>query len=124
MSEKSPNDGYPLHDLRVEVIEPEDGKPFICRHRVGDYFTVTDDDLITFGPGVRFPMYSLAALLPFLPVKQRDLHPNDWMLSDDVIRCTDPHCGGRFRIIRQTRRMHSHGENSAVALTHAKEEGQ
>lgn len=110
------DDHYPLYDLRVETLEPGGGKPFICRHVVGDYFTVTNDDLIEFGPGVRFPMYSMAALMMFLPAKQRDLHPNDWMASDDVLACTDPHCGGRFKVIRQARRMHSHGANSAVAL--------
>lgn len=117
MSIAQADDGYPLHDLRVEVIASDEGKPFICKHRVGDYFTVTDDDLITMGEGVRFPMYSLAAILPLLPPKQRDLHPNDWMNTDAVIACPDPHCGGRFRIIRETRRMHRHSENSALPLT-------
>lgn len=120
MREDSTDDGYPLHDLRVEVIVSDDGKPFICKHKVGDYFTVTDDDLITMGEGVRFPMYSLAAILPILPAKQRDLHPNDWMNTDAVIACPDPHCGGRFRISRETRRMHRHSDNSALPLTRAK----
>ncbi|MFZ1743025.1 MAG: TIGR04076 family protein [Pontixanthobacter sp.] len=108
--------GYPLFDLRVEVLEPEAGKRFICKHVAGDYFTVTEDDLITMGDGVRFSMYSLAALIPFLSAKQRDLHANDWMMTDDIIACTDPHCAGRFRITRETRRIHSHSENSAVPL--------
>lgn len=116
MGSAESGDGYPLHDLRVEVMPVEDGRAFVCKHKAGDYFTVTDDDLITMGDGVRFPMYSLAAILPILPAKQRDLHPNDWMNTDAVIACPDPHCGGRFRISRETRRMHSHAENSALPL--------
>jgi uncharacterized repeat protein (TIGR04076 family) len=116
MSRTAADDGYPLHDLRVEVMPVEEGRSFVCKHRAGDYFTVTDDDLITMGEGVRFPMYSLAAILPLLPAKQRDLHPNDWMNTDAVIACPDPHCGGRFRIVRETRRMHRHADNSALPL--------
>lgn len=110
------SDGYPLYDLRVEVMPLQEGAVFICKHRVGDYFTVTDDDLLELGPGVRFPMFSLAAILPLLPAKQRDLHPNDWMNTDAVLACSDPHCGGRFLIIRETRRFHSHSANSALPL--------
>lgn len=117
MAKTSPDDGYPLFDLRVEVMAPADGKPFVCKHRTGDYFTVTDDDLITMGPGVRFPMYSLAAILPLLPAKQRELHANDWMNTDAVIACPDPHCGGRFLITRGARKIHRHGENSALPLS-------
>lgn len=115
MEPNEPTDGYPLYDLKVEVEQAE-GKPMICRHKVGDWFSVTEDDLITMGPGVRFPMYSLAAILPLLPPKQRELHPNDWMLSDAVIACPDPHCGGRFRIRRLDRKMHSHSANSALPV--------
>ena len=56
------NDEYELYDLKVEVISSNDGKPMVCQHLLGDYFTVTDDDLIEFPPGVRFPMFSLAAM--------------------------------------------------------------
>lgn len=114
MSNTHIEDGYPLFDLRVEVAAPGAGLPFICKHVEGDYFTVTDDDLITFGPGVRFPMFSLAAILPLLAAKQRELHPNDWMGLDAVIACPDPHCGGRFTITREARVLHSLAENSAI----------
>jgi uncharacterized repeat protein (TIGR04076 family) len=110
------SDEYPLYDLKVEVIASDDGKPMVCRHKVGDYFTVTDDDLIEFGPGVRFPMYSLAAILPLLPAKQRELHENDWMGTDAVIACPDPHCGGRFLITRGEKKYYRHSDNSAVPL--------
>lgn len=66
------NDEYELYDLKVEVRASDDGKPMVCQHKLGDYFTITDDDLIEFPPGVRFPMYSLAAILPLLPAKQRE----------------------------------------------------
>lgn len=120
MSTDDVKDGYPLYDLRVETVEPGDGKPFICKHHVGDYFTVTDDDLITMGPGVRFPLFPLASILPLLPAKQRDVHPNDWMLSDALIACPDPNCGGRFRVIREKRRFHSHADHSALPVHEGK----
>ena len=109
-------DEYELYDLKVEVIAADNGKPMICRHRLGDYFTVSDDDLISFPPDVRFPMYSLAAILPLLPAKQRATHPNDWMTTDAVIACPDPHCGGRFLITRGKKVTYRHSENTAVPL--------
>lgn len=111
-------DEYQLYDLRVEVFQSNDGKPMICRHNVGDYFTVTDDDLISIPPGQSFPMYSLAAILPLLPVKQRHLSANDWMSTDAIIACPDPNCGGRFRIVRGELRTYRHSENTAVSLEH------
>ncbi|MCC6945721.1 MAG: TIGR04076 family protein [Thermomicrobiales bacterium] len=110
------DDKYPLYDLRVEVLDAEQGKRMVCRHHPGDYFTVTEDDLIEFGPGVRFPMYSLAAILPLLSAKQRELHANDWMNTDAIIACPDPNCGGRFLIRRGEKRWYSHSSNSAVPL--------
>jgi uncharacterized repeat protein (TIGR04076 family) len=110
------NDEYFLYDLRVEVIASNDGRPMVCKHKLGSYFTVTDDDLISFPQGVRFPMYSLAAILPLLPAKQRELHKNDWMYTDTVIACPDPHCGGQFRITRGERRVYRHSENTLVPL--------
>ena len=109
-------DEYELYDLKVEVIASDDGKPMICRHRLGDFFTVSDDDLIEFPAGTRFPMYSLAAILPLLPAKQRETHQNDWMTTDAVIACPDPHCGGRFKITRGKKRTFRHSENTAVPL--------
>lgn len=106
------DDQYQLYDLRVDVISSDDGRPMVCKHAVGDYFTVTDDDLIGFPPGVRFPMYSLAAILPLLSAKQRELSKNDWMYTDTVIACPDPYCGGRFRITRGEARTYRHSEQT------------
>lgn len=110
------DDQYELYDLRVEVISSNDGRPMVCKHAAGDYFTVTDDDLISFPPGVRFPLYSLAAILPLLPAKQRKLSKNDWMYTDTVIACPDPYCGGRFRITRGDKRTYRHSEQTMAPL--------
>jgi uncharacterized repeat protein (TIGR04076 family) len=110
------NDEYELYDLRVEVISSDDGKPLVCQHKLGDYFTVSDDDLIEFPPGVRFPMYSLAAVLPLLPAKQRETHKNDWMTTDAIIACPDPNCGGRFLITRGKKRVYRHSEQTVTKI--------
>ncbi len=108
----SMSDEYELYDLKVEVIAGDAGKPMVCQHKEGDYFTVTDDDLIEFPPGVRFPMYSLAAILPLLPAKQRETQKYDWMSTDAIIACPDPNCGGRFLITRGEKRVYRHSENT------------
>ena len=111
------NDEYELYDLKVEVISSNDGKPMVCQHLLGDYFTVTDDDLIEFPPGVRFPMFSLAAILPLLPAKQRETHKNDWMTTDAIIACPDPNCGGRFLITRGAKKFYRHSEQTVTELS-------
>lgn len=110
------DDEYELYDLKVEVTASDDGRPMVCQHRVGDYFTVTDDDLIEFPEGVRFPIFPLAAILPLLPVKQRETHPNDWMTTDAVIACPDPNCGGRFLITRGEKKTYRHSEQTITEL--------
>jgi uncharacterized repeat protein (TIGR04076 family) len=109
-------DEYQLYDLRVEVVSAGDGRPMVCKHRLGDYFTVTDDDLITIPAGMHFPLYPLAALLPLLPAKQRLLSKYDWMFTDTVIACPDPYCGGRFRITRGELRSYRHSEQTRAPL--------
>ena len=101
-------------DLRVEVVAPE-GVPIQCNARVGDWFEVRGE-LLHFPPGQPFSMYSLAALLPLLPAKQRPTHPNDWMSTDAEVACPDPHCPTRFRITRLGRRVFSHAQTTAVPL--------
>lgn len=111
-----PDDVFYLYDLRVEVIASADGRPMVCKHNVGDFFTVTDDDLIGFPPGVRFSMYAMGTLLPLLAAKQRELDRNDWMYTDAIIACPDPHCGGQFRITRGERKAYRHSEQTKVPL--------
>ena len=110
-------DSFTLYDLRVSV--EKSGKPMICNHRVGDFFELRGENLC-FPPGQTFPLYPLAALLPLLPAKQRETHRNDWMTTDALIACPDPHCGGRFRITRTGRRTFRHAEVTAVPLEHSR----
>jgi len=117
------DDEYQLYDLHVEVIAAENGKPMVCRHNVGDYFTLTDDDLLSLPPGVSFPIFPLAALLPLLPAKQRPLNPNDWMATDAIIACPDPNCGGRFLITRRELRTFRHSEQTLTPLNKKIAEG-
>ena len=91
-----------IYDLRVETIEGD--RPFVCSHVVGSAFEVRGENL-HFEPGTPFSMYALAALLPLLPAKQRPLDEHDWMATDHVIACPDPHCGARFRISRIGKRV-------------------
>ena len=106
--------GFDLYDLRVEVVGPPDTKIY-CGASLGDYFEL-HGEMLKLPPGQGFSIYSLAALLPLLPAKQRVTHPNDWMTTDAEIACPDPHCPTRFRITRTGRRHFSHADVTAVAL--------
>ncbi len=108
------DDSFELYDLRVEVVAPADAR-ILCNARVGDFFEVRGE-MLHFPPGQGFSMYSLAALLPLLPAKQRMTHPNDWMSTDAEVACPDPNCPTRFRITRLGRRVFRHGETTAVPL--------
>ncbi|HSG46665.1 MAG TPA: TIGR04076 family protein [Longimicrobiales bacterium] len=113
MENPGPDDAFTLWDLRVEVVAGD--RPMVCNHRPGDWFELSGENL-RFPDGQSFPLYPLAALLPLLPAKQRDTHPNDWMTTDMEIACPDPHCGGRFRITRTGRSTFRHGEVTRVPL--------
>jgi uncharacterized repeat protein (TIGR04076 family) len=108
------SDAFELYDLRVEVVVADDRK-VQCHAQPGDWFEVRGE-MLHFPPGQGFSMYSLAALLPLLPAKQRATHPNDWMSTDAEVACPDPHCPTRFRITRLGRRSFSHAETTAVPL--------
>jgi uncharacterized repeat protein (TIGR04076 family) len=107
------SDEFTLWDLRVEVVAGE--RDMVCNHQEGDYFELSGENL-SFPTGRTFPLYPLAAILPLLPAKQRDTHPNDWMTTDTDIACPDPHCGGIFRISRIGRSTFRHGEVTRVQL--------
>lgn len=109
-----PDDHFELYDLRVEVVAPP-GARILCNARVGDWFEVRGE-LLHFPPGQAFSMYSLAALLPLLPAKQRPTHANDWMSTDAEVACPDPNCPTRFRITRLGKRRFSHAQTTAVPL--------
>jgi len=110
------SDEFTLYDLRVEVVA-DPGKPILCHARAGDYFELRGESL-SLPPGQTFSIYSLAALLPLLPAKQRETHPNDWMTTDTDVACPDPACGTRFRITRIGRRAFRHSETTVTPLPH------
>jgi uncharacterized repeat protein (TIGR04076 family) len=109
------DDSFELYDLRVEVVAPAD-RPIYCGAKPGDYFELRGENL-WLPPGQTFSIYSLAALLPLLPAKQRPTHSNDWMSTDAEVACPDPNCPTRFRITRIGKRRFRHGESTAVALS-------
>lgn len=103
---------FELWDLRVEVTAPEDARIY-CGAKAGDYFEL-EGEMLKLPPGQGFSIYSLAALLPLLPAKQRVTDPNDWMSTDAEVACPDPNCPTRFRIVRTARRRFRHADTTAV----------
>ena len=101
-------------DLKVEVVAPE-GASIYCGAKPGDYFELKGE-MLHLPPGQGFSIYSLAALLPLLPAKQRPTHPNDWMSTDAEVACPDPNCPTRFRITRTGKRTIQPAETTAVPL--------
>jgi uncharacterized repeat protein (TIGR04076 family) len=91
-----------LHDLRVTVEEIK-GRS-VCGLSVGDYFDLTDSSRLRLPPGGHFCVYALAAVLPLLPAKQRDLPAGDWLERDSLVACPDPEERLIMRITRTGRR--------------------
>ncbi len=110
---KKNNDDFTLYNLSVSVIG--DKKKFMCSHVKGIAFEVVGENLIF--KQKQFSMYSLAALIPLLPTKERMTHPNDWMTTDAAIACPDPHCSAQFKIERTGKKIFSHSETSAIPLS-------
>ena len=106
--------GFELYDLRVEVVGPPD-RPIYCGARIGDYFEL-HGEMLKFPPGQAFSIYSLAAVLPLLPAKQRVSDPHDWMSTDADVACPDPNCPTRLRITRMAKRHFRRADVTAVAL--------
>ena len=109
----SAKDEFALYDLRVEVVAG--ARPMVCNHEVGDYFELSGENL-SIPPGQTFPIYSLAALIPLLPAKQRETAPADWMTTDMEVACPDPLCGARFRITRTGTTTFRHSDVTRVPL--------
>ena len=103
--------GFWLYDLRVETRL--NGRTPVCRHIEGEFFRVQGENLI-FDQGQKVSMYALAAILPLLPAKQRITDEHDWMSTDAEIACPDPHCGGRFNVVREKKRWFSHAETTGL----------
>jgi uncharacterized repeat protein (TIGR04076 family) len=108
------DDSFELYDLKVEVVAPEGGAIY-CGSKPGDFFELKGE-MLSLPPGQGFSIYSLAALLPLLPAKQRATHPNDWMSTDAEVACPDPNCSTRFRITRTGKRRFRHADTTAVHL--------
>lgn len=103
--------GFWLYDLRVETVL--DGRTPVCRHIEGEFFEVIGENLV-FSGQQKISMYALAALLPLLPAKQRVSDDDDWMSTDAEIACPDPHCGGRFRVVRGEKRWFAHAQTTGL----------
>ncbi|CAD6582976.1 MAG: hypothetical protein TREMPRED_003448 [Tremellales sp. Tagirdzhanova-0007] len=88
---------FQLFDLRVETVAPTGDRPMLCSSKPGDYFELKGEVLSM--PGDQgFSIYSLAAVLPLLPAKQRATSQGDWM---NRIACPDPMCGSTL-LVRRT----------------------
>ena len=120
MQAEAKSDVFELYDLRVEVVSPP-GETIYCGARPGDFFEMRGE-MLHLPEGQGFSIYSLAALLPLLPAKQRPTHPNDWMSTDAEVACPDPNCPSRFRITRLGLRQFSHAETTAVPLADRKDD--
>lgn len=107
------DDSFTLFNLEVSVVGNPD--TFVCSHTPGLAFLVVGENLV-FDHTNRFSMYALAALLPLLPAKQRPTHPNDWMTTDALIACPDPHCGASFKIERAGQNTFRHTDVTKVPL--------
>lgn len=79
---------FELFDLRITVVAIE-GRS-VCSLQVGDFFELTDSSHVRIPAGKHFCLYALAAVLPLLPAKQRQLAANDWLERDTLIACPDP----------------------------------
>ncbi len=112
--DRTADDAFELFDLRVEVVAPPDARIF-CGAAVGDFFELRGE-MLHLPPGQGFSIYSLAALLPLLPAKQRPTQAADWMSTDAEVACPDPNCPTRFRITRTAKRVFRHGETTATPL--------
>jgi uncharacterized repeat protein (TIGR04076 family) len=107
------DDSFDLYDLKVEWVAGD--KPCWCNARPGDHFTLKGEH-IEMAPGTRWSLYTMSAILPLLPAKQRETHENDWMTTDAEIACPDPGCGSRFRVTRTGKTTFHHSETTAVEL--------
>lgn len=108
------NDSFTLHTLEVHVVG--DPSTFVCSHVPGKNITVRGENLLFETDDHSFSMYALSALLPLLPAKQRILENADWMKTDAVIACPDPHCGARFEIHRLETESFYHDDVTKVPM--------
>lgn len=108
------NDQFELYNLRVELTHLRPGYDLVTQQKIGDYFEVVGENLI-FPKGMNFSMYSLAAIIPLLPAKQRITHKNDWMTTDCEINSPDANCGAIYTITRVGKQTFKHSETSGLS---------
>ena len=97
-----------LWDLRI-TVESIEGRS-VCGLAVGDYIELTHSSRLRLPPGGHFCLYALAAVLPLLPAKQRDLPAADWLERDSLVACPDPDERLVMRITRTRRRALRSGD--------------
>ncbi|MGW0218793.1 TIGR04076 family protein [Micromonospora chokoriensis] len=97
-----------LYDLRV-VVERIEGRS-VCGLKPGDHVDVTESNRLTIPAGGHFCLYALAACLPLIPAKQRELAEGDWLAQDSHVACPDPEERLIMRIERTGRRQIPTGE--------------
>lgn len=79
---------FELYDLRV-TVERIEGRS-VCGLQAGDYFDLTESSRVRIPPDKHFCIYALAAVLPLLAAKQRQLAAADWLERDSLVACPDP----------------------------------
>ena len=77
-----------LYDLRV-VVDRVEGRS-VCGLSAGDYFEVTESSRLRIPQGKHFCIFALAAVLPLLAAKERELPDGDWLEVDSNVACPDP----------------------------------
>jgi uncharacterized repeat protein (TIGR04076 family) len=82
------SDSVELYDLRV-TVERIEGRA-VCGLKVGDYFDLVQSNRLVLPPGRHFCIFALAAVLPLLAAKQRELAEGDWLEHDSLVACPDP----------------------------------
>lgn len=92
-----------IHDLRV-CVDRIEGRS-VCGMAVGDYFELTHSAHLKIPEGRHFCVYALAAVLPFLAAKQRDMPAGDWLEQDTLFACPDPEERLIMRVERTGRRQ-------------------
>jgi uncharacterized repeat protein (TIGR04076 family) len=92
-----------IFDLRV-TVDRIAGRS-VCGLEVGDYFEVVESSHVRIPAGKHFCLYAMAAALPLLPAKQRQLPAADWLERDLEVQCPDPEEGLVMRIERIARRQ-------------------
>ncbi|MGC5011311.1 TIGR04076 family protein [Streptosporangium sp. DT93] len=101
-TEAAPDGDMELYDLRV-VVDRIEGRS-VCGMSVGDDFVLERSAHLRIPDGKHFCVYALAAVLPFLAAKQRDLASGDWLAQDSLFCCPDPEERLVMRVERTGRR--------------------